>query len=139
MDDARCPILSWNVRGKNMPAKRDAIREVVQSHRLAILCLQETKIDVWDRRLVLEIGGALLADCVVLPAIGTRGVAIFCNKALVSVTSHVIGQFTITAKVTVLQTALSFWLTIVYSPADDACTYKFRLELARASPPASDP
>lgn len=73
MDDALRPILSWNIRGLNMPTKRDMVCEVAAVHRPVILCLQETKIDSWSPALVREIGGANLADCIVLPMIGSMG------------------------------------------------------------------
>lgn len=37
-------ILSWNVRGLNMRARRDAIRTLVGEIRPTIMCLQETKL-----------------------------------------------------------------------------------------------
>lgn len=123
-----------------MPAKRDTICEVAAALRPAILCLQETKIDSWSPSLVREIGGARLVDCIVLPAIGSRGgIAILWDNQAVSVTSHAIGEFAITAKVTVLSSRAEFWLTTVYGPADDARKEAFLLELARTAPPASVP
>ena len=84
MNNNNCAIMSWNVRGLNSAAKREAIREVAAAHRLAILCVQETKIETWDQTLVRDVGGSWLGDCVVLPAIATRGgVAIFWNSKLV--------------------------------------------------------
>lgn len=135
MDDNHCPIVSWNVRGLNMPAKRDTVCEAVAAHRPAILYLQETKIDNWSPALVRDVGGSRLADCVVLPAIGSRGgVAILWDNQIVSIVSHVVGEFAITAKVTVLRPAATFWLTTVYGPAK-ARKDVFLLELARSAPP----
>lgn len=39
-------ILVWNVRGLNMRARRDVVREFVLKERVSLLCLLETKIDV---------------------------------------------------------------------------------------------
>lgn len=75
MCDNNCPIMCWNVRGLNSPTRRTAVSEVVGAQRSAILCLQETKIDTWSREIAREVGGARLQDCVVLPALGTRGAA----------------------------------------------------------------
>ncbi|KAF7029690.1 hypothetical protein CFC21_041377 [Triticum aestivum] len=94
-----CPILSWNIRGLNLPARRATVAEVDVSHRLGILCLQETKISTWTAHLAREVGGARLRDCVVLPAFDTRGgVAILWDPDVVEITSHAIGQFAITAQ-----------------------------------------
>lgn len=37
-------ILIWNVRGLNQRAKRDSVRNIVQSSHADIVCLQETKV-----------------------------------------------------------------------------------------------
>ena len=77
----------------NSPAKREAVREVVTAYRTAILCMQETKIDCWSTYLAREVGGTWLDQCIVLPAIGTRGGAtIFWNSSMVTVQSHFIGD-----------------------------------------------
>lgn len=104
------------------------------------MCLQETKIDIWSPSIVKEIGGAALAECVFLPAIGSRdGATIYWNRDLVSIASHAVGKFMITAKVTLLRQSKSFWLTTVYGPADDARKTAFLAELARTARPPSDP
>ncbi|VAH78418.1 unnamed protein product [Triticum turgidum subsp. durum] len=64
-----------------MPARREAIREVVSAHKVAILFLQETKIEDRNPSLVRDVGGHQLQDCVVLPTISTRGgAAIFWDR-----------------------------------------------------------
>ena len=89
--------MSWNIIGLNKPARRAVVSETAEVHKLALLCLQETKIEEWSRPLVREVGGARLADCTVLPAIGTReGAAIFWDKQIVNVISHHLGSFSIT-------------------------------------------
>ncbi|XBH69886.1 hypothetical protein VPH35_097672 [Triticum aestivum] len=112
-----CPILSWNVRGLNSPARRAAVAEIAVSHCLGILCLQETKISTWTADLAREVGGAKLRDCVVLPAFDTRGgAAIFWDPDIVEINSQAIGQFAITAQVSLKASGKSFWLTTDTSP-----------------------
>ncbi|XP_073358102.1 uncharacterized protein [Aegilops tauschii subsp. strangulata] len=140
MIDTNCPIMSWNVRGLNSPAWRAVVNETAETHKLALLCLQETKIGEWSRSLVREVCGARLADCVVLPATGTRGgAAIFWDRSRVEVQSHTIGRFSITAKITLAASTTSFWMTTVYGPVDDGRKDDFLAELARTSPAPSDP
>ena len=92
MNDDHMNYMSWNIRGLNCPARRSAIREVVQAHRISVLCLQETKVESWSSSLACEVGGPNLQGCIVLPAIGTRGgAAIFWDKLVVNITSHRIG------------------------------------------------
>ncbi|KAE8790552.1 Peroxidase 15 [Hordeum vulgare] len=121
MYDMIHPIMCWNVRGLNNPAKRTAVGEMAAAHRIAILCIQETKIAAWSPDLVREIGGAKLTECIALPAIGTSGgAAILWDKELAIVSSHAVGVFAITARVTFLGQSESFWISSVYDLADDA-------------------
>lgn len=39
-------VLVWNVRGVNSPARRSAIHQVMLAAILAVVCLQETKLEV---------------------------------------------------------------------------------------------
>ncbi|KAE8785616.1 hypothetical protein D1007_40689 [Hordeum vulgare] len=99
MNDTIRLIMCWNVRGLNNPAKRVAVFELAVAHKVAILFMQETKIDAWSPSLVREIGGSSLTDYIVLPEIGSsRGAAIFWNNDLASIDSHAVGIFAITAK-----------------------------------------
>ncbi|KAM3385248.1 hypothetical protein ACQJBY_009276 [Aegilops geniculata] len=133
-------ILSWNVRGLNWPARRATVREIAEAHRASILCLQETKLESWTPAIVRELGGGRLDGCAVLPATGTRGgVAVLWDKAVINFTTHAIGCFSITGKVTVLHSNSSFWLTTVYGPVDDARKDDFLAEMARAVPLPSEP
>lgn len=140
MSSSSCKIMSWNVRGLNMPVKREGVRQVAASHKVVILCMQETKIDVWTRQMVLDIGGGSLLDCVVLPALGTcGGVAIFWNRDVISVVSQAIGEFSITALVTVISTSERFFITTVYGPTDDSRKDDFLHEITRYAPPRGSP
>lgn len=66
-------ILSWNVRGLNARARRDDTRLVVDDCRASIVCLQETKLDVVNNSLMLEMLGTQFLDYSYLPAVDTRG------------------------------------------------------------------
>ena len=37
-------ILSWNVRGVNDPDKRKLTKNFLKTHRVDLVCLQETKV-----------------------------------------------------------------------------------------------
>jgi exonuclease III len=47
-------ILFWNVCGLNLTARRDAVRTMVNSARVDVVCLKETKLCHMDRRIVLS-------------------------------------------------------------------------------------
>jgi exonuclease III len=68
-----CNILNWNVRGLNNPARRKVVRDLVSETRATIVTLQETKLEVVDANLVIEILGQRFVDnFVVLPAAGHK-------------------------------------------------------------------
>ncbi|KAM3212345.1 hypothetical protein ACQJBY_065431 [Aegilops geniculata] len=74
MSDHNCVVFIWNVRGLNNPARRQVVRDLVVRNRASIVCLQETKLDSVDKRLILELLGPLFTDAFCfLPADGTRG------------------------------------------------------------------
>lgn len=47
-------IIFWNVRGLNSGAKRAAVRSVISSDPPAIICLQETKLELFTPTLASE-------------------------------------------------------------------------------------
>ncbi|XP_073355599.1 uncharacterized protein [Aegilops tauschii subsp. strangulata] len=66
---------------------------------------------------------------------GTRGgVAIFWNSDTVFVQTHAIGQFSITAKVSIIGAQDYFWLTTVYGPAYEIRNDDFLAEITRVAP-----
>jgi len=70
---APCNVLIWNVRGLNDKARRDAIRQTVQSCQPALVCLQEMKLSHILVHDVLSILGQAFQSFVYLPAQETRG------------------------------------------------------------------
>ena len=54
MIDQRCVLLDWNVRGLNSAARRKVVRDLVQETGASIVCLQETKMQLRDRSVVVE-------------------------------------------------------------------------------------
>lgn len=67
-------ILIWNVRGLNSTARRDAVRLMVDSSRIDIVCLQETKMADISRGLILSmLGSEFDNNFCFLPSIGASG------------------------------------------------------------------
>jgi exonuclease III len=140
MSEQLCPIATWNPRGLNMPARRTAVCEIASAARLAILCLQETKLDHIDRSLAVEIAGTDRQDFFFLPAEGTRGgAAIFWDASVVSLTLPVIRRFSVTATVTVLHSNTSFLISTVYGPSEDADKVDFLAEMTQIKPAIGTP
>ncbi|PNT69582.1 hypothetical protein BRADI_3g58115v3 [Brachypodium distachyon] len=134
MNDAFCPILCWNVRGLNNPARRAAVCELATSAKAGILCLQETKMASIDAAAACEIAGPSRRSRLCLPAVGTRGgMAIFWNLVLVDISIPQVLQFSISAVVTVLHSGFVFVISTVYGPVDDALKPDFLQEMRAIS------
>ena len=50
-------IISWNVRGLNEWDKRLQVRNLIRNWRLDIVCLQETKMELITRVVILSLWG----------------------------------------------------------------------------------
>jgi hypothetical protein len=67
-------IMIWNVRGLNSPGRQDAVRVLVDSAKVDIVCLQETKLGHVSRQLVLSmLGSEFDNNFVFLPSVGASG------------------------------------------------------------------
>ena len=93
----------WNVRGLNSRARRNVVRELVSEENISLLSLQETKLDDCPANVVLKTCGADF-DFFFQPATNSYGV---------------IRSFSLSAKVTLLQSNETWWLTCVYGPQLD--------------------
>lgn len=67
-------ILVWNVRGLNSSARQDSVRMIVDSAKVDVVCLQETKMPSISRRMVLSmLGSEFDNNFVALPSTGASG------------------------------------------------------------------
>src|SRR3954463_2416282 len=66
-------VMICNVRDLNSRARRTGVRSVVDTTGASIVCLQETKLAVVSRSIVMETLGAVFDDYFCLPASDTRG------------------------------------------------------------------
>ena len=106
--------LVWNVRGLNSRARRNVVRELVDQENISLISLQETKLDVCSNDLVREICGANF-DYVYQPASNTCGGILLAWKSNIwSVTNPSVREYSLTARVTLLQTDETWWLISVY-------------------------
>lgn len=126
----------WSVRGLNRCARRTAVRELARSENVSLLCLQETKLDVVTRDLILDMLG-LDFDYFALPAVHTRGgILVAWNTNVWLVSSPIFVSHSILVKVTMLSSPTQYWwLTTVYGQQEDEHKVAFLQELrsARAS------
>jgi exonuclease III len=126
-------VLDWNVRGANNPAKRRALQLFFSDKVCNIVCLQETKIEVMTRALVIEMLGPKFGDnFICLPADGVRGGILIACTSDFQISANPLtawSQFSITGTI-INRTDLSSWsITGVYGPQEDEKKEQFMLEL----------
>jgi exonuclease III len=116
-------MLVWNVRGANNLAKRRALQIFFSDKPCNIVCLQETKIDVMTRALVIEMLGPRFGDnFICLPAVGVRGgVLIACTDDFrITLDPVTVGnQYSVTGTVVNMSDNSSWSITGVYGPQED--------------------
>lgn len=75
-------ILVWNVCGLNSAARQDAVRMLVNSSQVDIVCLQETKMVAVTRRLILSmLGSDFDNNFTFLPSTGASGGVLIAWRA----------------------------------------------------------
>jgi exonuclease III len=65
-------FLFWNVRGLNSRASRVCVRDVVVLEAVSVVCLQETKVQLFSDVMISELLGADF-DYLILPSVGASG------------------------------------------------------------------
>jgi hypothetical protein len=114
--DTSPEVLSWNPRGLNESAKRDAVRELVDSLSVNLVYFQETKMVVMDHFVVNQFLGPSFGGFDYLPALGTRGgILLAWNTAAVQISNVVKDSFAISGQVSSMNTK-PWWITVVYGP-----------------------
>jgi exonuclease III len=111
-------ILFWNVRGLNSKARQDSVRTLLDSEQIDIICLQEIKMQVVDRGIILSIQGGVgsFSDYVVLPSIGASGGILIAWKQQVRATGNRrLGNHIVSVQLCT-GVGTPWWLTVVYGP-----------------------
>ncbi|KAL6346450.1 hypothetical protein AAG906_033246 [Vitis piasezkii] len=122
-------ILSWNTRGLGSRKKRRTVRRFLSTQNSDVVMLQETKREIWDRRLVSSIWKGKSLDWVALPACGASGgIVILWDSVKFNCSEKVLGSFSVTVKLNSDEEG-SFWLTSVYGPNKAVWREDFWLEL----------
>ena len=109
----------WNVRGLNSRARRNVVRELVSQENISLLSLQETKLDDCPANLVLETCGADFDYFFQAATNSCGGILLAWRRDAWSITSPIIRSFSLSARVTLLQSNETWWLTCVYGPQLD--------------------
>jgi exonuclease III len=130
-------VISWNMRGLNMPARREAVRGMLSSSKPAVVCLQETKMALISVQTAREILGQRMDRFLCLPATGTTGgILVGWDSEQVEVANQTAREHSLSMTVTIKSLHANFLMTTVYGPADEARKPAFLIELQQLKPPA---
>lgn len=94
---------------------------MVTETKATIVTLQETKLEVIDRQVILEtLGSRFVEHFVFLPASGTRGgILVAVDEECYSITQSEVGVHSVTVKVQEISGLVDWSLTAVYRPQED--------------------
>jgi exonuclease III len=110
-------VLNWNPRGLNCPRRRDVVGDLIAATSCHLVCLQEMKLENVDQFTAAQLGGFRLWQFAQRPAIGTRGgILLLWDDAFVQATDVIIGVYSLSATIKILNTDVSYKLTTVYDP-----------------------
>ncbi|XP_010230205.1 uncharacterized protein LOC104582388 [Brachypodium distachyon] len=129
-------LVCWNVRGLNNPSRRAAVRDLIHDTHTTIICIQETKLQVVDDRLIRDLlGPCFSANFAVLPAAGTRGGMILAvSEDFFTISDVPLSAHSITVTVTMRSEGALWSLTSVYGPQGDQEKLLFIEELKLLQP-----
>lgn len=109
-------IIVWNVRGLNSTARQDSVRIMVETAKVDIVCLQETKMEAISRRLILSMLGSSFSNYIFLPSIGASGGILLCwRDRLGAALATRVDSFSVSVQF-VSGEGTPWWLTCVYGP-----------------------
>jgi hypothetical protein len=111
-------LFNWNVRGLNSKAKQDAVKIILQQYGATFVCLQETKLSSINDGIILNtLGQRFVSQCVILPAVGTRGgILLAVDENFFALSDVSLGQFSLSATVTMREEGVQWSITVVYGP-----------------------
>ena len=109
-------VLCWNVRGLNNPAKRNVVREFVVESKVNLVCLQETKIDVFDPFLVMQCIGPSFDGFAYLPALDTRGGILLRWNNMYLAINNITHDTNFLSGLVHSKDGSEWWLSAVYGP-----------------------
>jgi hypothetical protein len=122
-------ILMWNVRGLNARAHHNAVRQLVLSEKVSLVCLQEIKVETISNYDVIQRIGTNF-DYVYLPTVQTCGgiLVAWCGSSWV-VTDSSYQPFSISVRLCQASGGPEWWLTMVYGPCRGVDKQSFLAEL----------
>uniref|UniRef100_A0A2N9HG92 Endonuclease/exonuclease/phosphatase domain-containing protein n=1 Tax=Fagus sylvatica TaxID=28930 RepID=A0A2N9HG92_FAGSY len=133
-------LLTWNVRGLNDPKKRVVLKNWLRKWKVDVVCLQETKLDKVDGRMISSIWGNRFAGWEVLDAAHTAGgVLLLWDKRVVDRIDSKVGMFSVSCHWKSLGDGFEWVGTGVYGPNRDDSRSELWAELVEVRNQWSQP
>lgn len=122
-------ILIWNVRGLNKKSHRDVVRQLINTTRPDVVCLQETKTQNMKNIILLSSLGQDFDNHVLCPAVRIRGgILIACKGAKCLAMATWADTYSCSVQFRNAE-GMEWCLTGVYGPQLDAHNLLFLQEL----------
>jgi exonuclease III len=122
-------ILVWNVRGLNSSVRQDSVRDFVETVRVDVVCLQETKMQNISYHTILSMLGSNFSEYIFLPSVGVSGgILVAWRHNLKSTGQSRIDNHSVSVQFC-KENGTAWWLTCVYGPQGDAEKLLFMQEL----------
>jgi exonuclease III len=85
MSTCNWSILCWNIRGINASEKWDAVRDKIKESASLVICLQETKREIFDMAYIRKFAPRHFDTFDFIPLIGASGgILVLWNNAIFS-------------------------------------------------------
>jgi exonuclease III len=122
-------ILFWNVHGLNGAVRQDAVRKLVCSSRVDVVCLQEMKMDDFSCYTMLRLFGPDFGNYRFLPSVGASGgVLIAWHDRVGCLGNFRLGSHSVSVQFNPDE-GTPWWLTAVYGPQGSKANIQFLQEL----------
>src|SRR3954470_5481084 len=119
-------VLCWNVLGLNSAERQRDVRAKIDESGCSIICLQETKCENFDLRLVIKFSPRRFDNFAFSPSVGASGgmIVVWCSSMFHG-TLVESNRFAITINFTSAHNAESWTLVSVYGPCQGALRVEF--------------
>ena len=110
-------VLCWNVRGLNGEKRQLALRSKIEESRCSIICVQETKCEFIDQRLLRKFSPKRFDNFAYSPSVGASGgILVMWCSAVFNGRLIQIADFGIIIEFTSVHNGESWTLVSVYGP-----------------------
>ena len=123
-------IISWNVRGVNDLDERKVIKNFLRTHRVDLVCLQETKVQEMNNDMVRSLGVGRFLNWKALNAEGSAGgILLLWDNSRISMVDSVVGSFSVSCLFRMTKDGYQWAFSGVYGPVEKSLRESFWEEL----------